>query len=443
MAADPGLHIRRTYWTLTQGLYTTLTRTTQVLVRSPLLHRPAKLSRALTGRWEAAQRWLAWSRQQPRGSLIWVHAASVGETLTAVPIVERIRAVDPQLRFILSYSSPSAAEWRAPEPFVRADYVPPDNPDTLEPLLSALQPAAIVFSRSDLWPNLVALAAAKRIPMVVAGGSVSPKSLRLCRPVRNWLRPTYARLDFVTAVSRSDAARFTQLGVRRGRIAVTGDPRHDYAIERPVRLEAIRPFVDWAGGDPVIVAGSTDAPDERLVTEAFSLVAERRPELKLVLVPHEPERAQRVPLANHRAVLWSGAPAIPAGTRVVVVARLGLLADLYLIASIAHVGGGFRRSGVHSVVEPAVFGIPLSFGPNHRNSPDAEAMLQAGGAVCLPRHGAAALLAARWLEWLERPNIAADAGRCNRGVLKPGASGIAARAVLGLIRSRAPHSLRR
>lgn len=354
-----------------------------------------------------------------------------------------MRGVDPQLRFVLSYSSPSAAEWRVPEAFERADYVPPDHPDILEPLLSALRPAAILFSRSDLWPNLIALAAARGIPTLVAGGSVSPKSLRLRRPVRNWLRRSYARLDLVTAVSRSDAVRFTQLGVRRGRIAVTGDPRHDYAIERPVRLEPIRPFLDWAGGDPVIVAGSTDAPDERLVTEAFAVVAERRPDLKLVLVPHEPQRARQISLGDRRAVLWGGAPAIPAGTRVVVVGRLGLLADLYLIASIAHVGGGFRRSGVHSVVEPAVFGIPLSFGPNYRASPDAEAMLQGGGAVCLPRPGAATRLAGVWLEWLERPELAADAGRHNRGVLRPGAAGIAARAALDLIRSRAPHSPRR
>ncbi len=371
-----------------------------------------------------------------------MHAASVGETLSAVPVVARMRAADPQLRFILSYSSPSAAEWRTPPLFERADYVPPDDPKILDPILSTLQPAAILFSRGDLWPNLVELAALKLIPLFVAGGSISPQSLRLCRPVRDWLRRSYARLDLVAAASRSDVARFSELGVQRGRIAVLGDPRHDYAIERQVELKSIRPFVHWAAGDPVIVAGSTDARDERLLSEAFSLAAPQRSELKLVLVPHEPSRALEVALANPGFQLWRGEPEISPDTRVVVVGVLGLLADLYLIATVAHVGGGFGRAGLHSIIEPAVFGIPVSFGPNHRNSPEATAMLQAGGAVCVARGGAADL-AARWLTWLEHPRIAADAGRRNRRVLKQGAAEITARAVLGLIRSQARHSPRR
>ncbi|GBD31466.1 3-deoxy-D-manno-octulosonic acid transferase [bacterium HR33] len=443
MAADLGLYLRRAHRTLTDGLYTTLTRTTLLLGRSLPLRRSGKLSRAVLGRLQAADRWIAWVRERREGTLIWVHAASVGETLAAVPVVARMQAAEPELCFILSYSSPSAAEWVVPKLFEKADYLPPDDPKILNRIFSALRPAAILFSRGDLWPNLVKVSSLHEIPAIVVGGSVSPESLRLRQPAKSWLRRVYSRLDFVSAVSRPDASRFMELGVRPGRIAVTGDPRHDYTIERPVRLDQVRPFVQWAAGDPVIVAGSTDATDEQLVLKAFSLVSERRPGLKLVLVPHEPRRAREISPALSASALWTGEPAIPAGARIVVVGKLGLLADLYLIAAVAHVGGGFKRSGVHSVVEPAAFGIPVTFGPNYGNSPDAEAMLQAGGAVSVPRPGSAAELATRWLAWLEQPAAAVDAGRRNRKVLKQGSADISARAVLEIIRSRALHTLQR
>jgi 3-deoxy-D-manno-octulosonic-acid transferase len=367
----------------------------------------------------------------------------VGEILTAVPVVERLRAAKAGLNFILSYSSPSAAEWPASALFERSDYVPPDDPRVLDPLLSALRPAAILFSRGDLWPNLVELATSTGTSAILAAGSISPKSLRLRGPARRWLRRFYSRLDLVAAATRSDAARFVQLGARRGTIAVTGDPRHDYATERPVSVEQIRPFIDWAAGDPVIVAGSTDSADEQLATRAFLLASQTSPAIRLVLVPHEPKRAAEVWRASSGCVLWKGEPQIPRAARVVVVGKLGLLADLYLVAAIAHVGGGFQRSGVHSVIEPAVFAIPVSFGPNHRNSPEAVAMLHRGGAACVSRAGAARELADRWVAWLRRPTTAATAGRRNREVLRLGAAAITARAVLGLLRSRGLRNPRR
>lgn len=366
----------------------------------------------------------------------------MGETLSALPVVERMRAADPELGFILSYSSPSVAEWGTPKPFQHGDYLPPDDPKILDAVLCALKPSAILFSRGDLWPNLLQVAALKGIPAILAGGSISPESLRLRQPVRNWLRRIYSRLDFVAAVSRFDAARFIQLGVPRSRIAVAGDPRHDHAIERPVQLKQIEPLARWAAGDPVIVAGSTHEADEGLVSQAFSLAAEQRGDLRLVVVPHEPGRSPAVSLACPGSLVWAGEPEIPRGAKAVVVARLGLLADLYSIAVAAHVGGGFGRKGVHSLIEPAVFGIPVSFGPNWRNSVEAIAMLREGGGVSLARPSAAGELARRWLAWLQYPEAAAEAGRRNRKALKKGAATICARAALGLIRSRALHTLR-
>lgn len=404
----------------------------------------SKFYRALVGRKAATERWLAWARQRGRQPLVWIHASSVGEIASATPVIERLRTADPELRFVLSYSSPSAAGWNHHPLFEHADYVPPDDPGILRPLLAQVAPTVLVFSRGDLWPGLVATATALDLPVVLVAGAVSPHSFRLKRPLVHWLGAIYSRLAFAGASTRSDAIRLARLGIPRGRIAVTGDPRHNQVIERQVDLSRIRPLREWAGQDPVIVAGSTHQADERLLARAFALARQREQELRLVLVPHESQRAEEVARILPGAVLWSGESApVPKEAQVVVVGRPGLLADLYLLPVAAHVGGGFERSGVHSVAEPAAFALPLSFGPRYRSSPEATAMVQQGTAACIPtRHGAEKLVAL-WGGWIADRGAALRAGLANRRVLRTGAAGLTASALLELIRRREPHSLRR
>jgi 3-deoxy-D-manno-octulosonic-acid transferase len=149
------------------------------------------LATSLAGRRAAAARWRAWAAGA-RGDdpLIWAHAASVGESLALQSVVARLRARERHLRVVLTHTSPSVTVHPAFRDFDRTDYLPLDEPGPVAAVLDALRPALLLFSRGDLWPELVAGAAARRIPVAVAGGMVRPRSGRLRAPALWALRPS-------------------------------------------------------------------------------------------------------------------------------------------------------------------------------------------------------------------------------------------------------------
>jgi 3-deoxy-D-manno-octulosonic-acid transferase len=291
--------------------------------------------------------------------------------------------------------------------------------------LAALRPAALVFSRGDLWPVLVSQTQRLGIPVVVVGGVVRERSRRLAWPTRALLQPMHANLRAVGAVSAEDAGRWRALGVPQQAILVTGDPRHDWALERPTTLGAMRELLAWRGtGSRIVVAGSVEPEDEGPLLEAMTILKNTGEAPRFVLVPHEPgletvhRLMERLAVLGIPAAAWPGGP-VGAGTEAVVVNARGVLADLYLLADVALVGGGCSRGGTHSVVEPAAYGVPVMFGAPAQPRADELALLKAGGGVALPVERAGVMLAAMCRQWL---GDGGDQGR---------AAGLAARRTLG------------
>jgi 3-deoxy-D-manno-octulosonic-acid transferase len=320
---------------------------------------------------------------------------------------------------MLTHTSPSVQRWPLPLGADRVAYLPAGNRRTMEAMFARLSPAAVVFARGDLWPALVAAAGRHRVPVLLIGGAVDRRSTRLRLPIRAMLRRTYATLQWAGVVSAQDAARLRLLGVREGAIAVTGDPRHDQILERPASLAAPREVLQWAAGDPVLIAGSTEPEDDGVLLAAHPIVAAKRPEARLVVVPHEPRPPDH---AGGR------------DTPVRFLATVGALADLYQAAAIAYVGGGFKRRGLHNVAEPAAWSLPLLFGDGHGTLPDeASRMLAAGGAVSLPRREAVERLAAQWIRWLVDPAAARRAGLAARRTITSGAADRSAGAILQFV----------
>jgi len=213
-------------------------------------------------------------------------------------------------------------------------------------------------------------------------------SSRLRPLARRFLAPAYAWLDAVGAVSRADADRLLRLGVRSDRLRVTGDARVDQAalrIERDASPSALLERL-VEPGVAVVVAGSTWPPDEdRLLSVIGALRADADRRVRWVLAPHQPTAAH---LRRLEAALVDAGLAgvrlaeVERGTEpgdVVVVDRVGVLADLYRIATVAWVGGGFGDRGLHSVLEPAALGVPSVYGPRIGSSGEAGALAEAGG----------------------------------------------------------------
>jgi 3-deoxy-D-manno-octulosonic-acid transferase len=350
-----------------------------------------KLARGLDGRRgavEALEAWAARERDLDR-PLVWVHAPSVGEALMAQAIVAAARECRPDLQVAFTHFSPSTERIASR---VGADvhgYLPWDAPGPMRRALAALRPAAIAFIRTEIWPVLTREAQAAGCRLALLNAVLAASSSRLRPAARFALRPAYARLDVVGAVSDDDAARFPLLGVPRSRVRTTGDARFDQVWARvqgagrgsgaralAERLRAERGFT--------LVAGSTWPPDERVVVPAFARLLGAGP-ARLIIAPHEPDDAHLAGLERrldeaglrHRRLARVEAGEPPAD--VVVIDRVGVLADLYAAADAAYVGGGFHRAGLHSVVEPAALEVPVLFGPRHGNAREAAELAAAGG----------------------------------------------------------------
>lgn len=354
-----------------------------------------KLARGIRGRAGVLERMEAWARahRHPARPLVWFHAPSVGEGLQARAVVEAFRERQPNAQIAYTFFSPSAEGFARSVRADFADYLPLDLPRDVRRALGALRPAVIAFSKTDVWPVLTREAASRGVRLAMLSGTLPAASSRLRGPARALLAPAYGRLDAVAAISADDAERFGALGVPAGRRGVMGDARFDQVWARAAAADRdsalLRPFAGFGG--VTLVAGSTWPADEERLIPALARLRTADHPLRLIVVPHEPTPAH---LARSTELLGAAgfAPVqrlsqIEAGAapgRTVLVDRVGVLGDLYALADVAYVGGGWGTAGLHSVLEPAAFGAPVLFGPRHANAREAAALIHAGGAVELP-----------------------------------------------------------
>jgi len=393
--------------------------------------RSARSRRAITGRRQTLDVFARWARESRDHSrpLIWVHAPSVGESLMAAEIISELRARHAcQIAF--TFFSPSAERISAQVGADVSAWLPWDTARDVRRSLDDLEPAAVVFVRTEIWPGLVREAKRRGIPVALVNAPLAEGSSRL-KPLARWLlRSAYASLDAVGAVGEADRLRFSRLGVSPSRAVVTGDARFDQVARRVAAIDRdsqwLRPFL--AQDVPAIVAGSTWPADENRLIPAVAALRRQRP-VRLIVAPHEPTsahlegleaRLDRQGLSRARlSTLLEGDP-LP---DVIIVDRMGILADLYAAGRVAYVGGGFGRNGLHSVIEPAALGVPVVTGPRAGNSGEAIGLRAAGGAA-LEQDSES--IRARLNEWLDD----AGAGRRARAFVESRLGGAARNAAL-------------
>jgi 3-deoxy-D-manno-octulosonic-acid transferase len=400
---------------------------------------------------DAGERLLDWARSSRDDTrpLVWFHAASVGEGLQADIVMRQLQLLRPDCQLVYTHFSPSAAGLAARLPVDVADYLPYDLPASADRLLSALRPDLLVFAKLDLWPELATRASTTGTEVAIVAATVSPGSGRLRWPARSLLQSGYRVVAAAAAVSNADATRLARLGVPPERIRVLGDPRFDSVLERVARVDPSDPLLRLGQGAPTMVAGSTWPPDEAVLLRAFAGVLRRTGGARLILVPHEPSEAHLALVERSAAALGLAPPVrlsqATGPVPLLLVDRVGALAMLYGAGAMAYVGGGFGRAGLHSVLEPAAWSVPVAFGPGWRNSRDAELLLRAQGAVALPggRLGTDVhAMETQWNNWITDQAGRQDQGRRARSVVESevGAAERSAKMLAELISSR---SLRR
>jgi 3-deoxy-D-manno-octulosonic-acid transferase len=351
-----------------------------------------------------------------------MHAPSVGEGLQARPVLQLARERRPDAQLAYTFFSPSAAPFARSLDVDFADYLPFDTEGEAHAGLDALAPRALVFSKVDVWPTLARIATKRGVGLGLVSATLAEGSSRRRGVAARLLADAYARLDAVGAIDERDAERLVDLGVHRDRVLVTGDTRYDQVWTRVKGVDRTKGFMATLAGDrPTLVAGSTWPADERPLLAAWTGARATVPDARLIIAPHEPTESHLSAVerwaSNARLHAARLGAADAAAADVVVVDRVGVLGDLYALASVAYVGGGFHAAGLHSVLEPAAFGVPVLFGPRFANSRDASLLIATGGGAT---EDTAAAIEARLRTWLSDDRIREDAGRAARELVERG-----------------------
>jgi 3-deoxy-D-manno-octulosonic-acid transferase len=332
-----------------------------------------KLGASLRARREIRARYTDWgaAHRDPARPLLWIHAPSVGEGLQARPVIALLRARHPQLQIAYTFFSPSAAPFAEGIGADFCDYLPFDTFGDSDAAVRALRPTALVFSKLDVWPTLVERAVAHGVRVGLISATLAEESGRTSTFASWLLRDAYEALDAVGAIDTRDATRLIQLGARADRVHVTGDTRYDQVRERATAADRSGSLLaPLAGTRPTLVAGSTWPSDEAPLLKAWRDVRGRLPQARMIIAPHEPTDVKLAIIERwaeqSQLQLARIGSASQAMADVVLVDRVGVLGDLYALADVAFVGGGFHRAGLHSVLEPAAFGVPVLFGKRNR-----------------------------------------------------------------------------
>lgn len=309
---------------------------------------------------------------------IWIHNSSMGEFEQAKPLIVELKKRFPHCAIIVSFFSPSGFDHAGS--FSQADvicYLPVDTVRNASRFVDLVKPDIFIVIRHDLWPNHLRVLKKKGIPAVLINFSMRPRGY--VRLFSSAIRTLFGQFSAVLTVSPEVEA-FQWPFQKTTKSMVCGDTRYDQVIQRAKMRQSLdieTALKTWINKRVCLIFGSTWERDEAVIFPALKRIFAAHKDLCVILVPHEPTESHLTQLEKQcREANLSSArlsrdfkTTIPASS-ICIVDRVGILADLYALADIAYVGGGFGR-GVHSVLEPAVFGIPVFFGPHCKNALEA------------------------------------------------------------------------
>ncbi|MGH9841280.1 MAG: 3-deoxy-D-manno-octulosonic acid transferase [Blastocatellia bacterium] len=358
---------------------------------------------------------------------ILLHAVSVGEALSAAPLVRALRKQFPRHRLIISTTT-AAGQAAARERIADAQgfcYFPFDWKFSVRRMLDAIRPEIVILMESELWLNFLDECRERKIPVVVANGRISDRSFRRSRKIGFLIRRLYALVTHFAMQSRVDADRAIALGAPADRVVVSGNLKYDIGdAGQSAKIAETAQLLDQLfalSSAPLVVAGSTHDGEESIIIQAFRAFQElkARPEnmdVRLLIAPRHPDRFDAVA----RLLEDAGMDFVRRSTangreaEVILLDTIGELAAIYQFASVVFVGGSLVPVGGHNILEPALYARPIIVGPHMHNFREIteeflrrDALVQLSGPTT---HELQAALARAWVEILTQPLVAQPLG---------------------------------
>jgi 3-deoxy-D-manno-octulosonic-acid transferase len=314
---------------------------------------------------------------QPSDRIIWFHAASLGEYEQGVPVMEAVREAFPMHKLVLTFFSPSGFEVRKNNTLSHLTlYLPLDTPSNASRFIDALKPEMVFFIKYEFWPNYLRTLKKRQIKTYLISAHFREKQI-FFKWYGGFYRAALGAFTCFFVQNESSASLLNKIGFSQ--VVVSGDTRFDRVIAIKARGRDLS-FMDlFKAGPPILVAGSTWEKDEDILVPYINNCGDA---IKFVIAPHEInyERIQALQKKIGKKVsLYSKIEhSNMAETQVLIVDTVGLLAKVYAYADVAYVGGGFGSPGVHNVLEPAVYGVPVICGPHFSHFAEATALVDCG-----------------------------------------------------------------
>lgn len=318
---------------------------------------------------------------------IWFHSSSLGEFEQAKPIIEKLKK-EANVNIVVSFFSPSGYE--NSKKYAYADlitYLPFDSKWRAKRFIEIISPNMAVFMRYDIWPNHIWTLKKKRIPCLLVDATMkkkSPRKLPILRSFHKYLFEDFAK---ILTVSKEDADGFKSFKCKNVQIKVVGDTRFDRVYSRSLVSKDSKIInKEMLTGSKVLVAGSTWPQDEEVIIPSFLKLLKYDNNAVIIIAPHEPTLLHLEKLEQE----FSGQASFIRlsnfnnynDERIIIVDSIGVLSILYSYADAAFIGGSFKIN-VHNVLEAAVYGVPVLFGPKIDNSQEAKKLLETGGGILI------------------------------------------------------------
>ena len=320
---------------------------------------------------------------------IWMHCASLGEFEQGRPLLEAIREAYPNCIILLTFFSPSGYEIR--KNYAGADfvfYLPGDSKKNAQRFLKITQPDLAIFIKYEFWYHYLIQLKENNIPTLLVS-AIFRNSQPFFKPYGGFWRKMLSCYRFIFVQDQNSLNLLKDIGFEKNAV-ISGDTRFDRVIaiaENEINLPIIKAF---CGNQEVLVAGSTWIEDEEVIDH----YANNHPEKRFIIAPHEIHESHILEVEKlfRHAVRYSTLSAVNneekltgifAGKNILIMDNMGMLSKLYYYATITYVGGGFGGAGIHNILEAAVYGKPVLFGPVNQKSREAQELLELGAAITI------------------------------------------------------------
>ncbi len=315
----------------------------------------------------------------PADKVIWFHAASLGEYEQGLPVMEKMRMLYPSHKILVTFFSPSGYEIRknttASDVVV---YLPMDTLKNVKKFLKLAHPEIAFFIKYEFWPNYLFELKNSNVPTYLISGLFRPNQV-FFKWYGSLYRKAFKSFNHFFVQYESSKQLISSIGFNN--VTVSGDTRYD-RVSRILEQDNHLPFIeDFTNGKTTVIFGSSWPKDE----EIFTGFINKQPDTKFIIAPHtfgeSHMESLRQNIAKPIVFFTEKEGKNLKDYDVLVIDTIGLLTKIYSYADVAYVGGGFGTSGLHNILEPAAYGIPVVIGPNHKKFPEAKQLADAGGCI--------------------------------------------------------------